>query len=89
MSQITAHDLKDQLIAYWWEEEISLLRAKLSEQAETIADLSLLLSHRESLIKQLSKASENARAELLECGFDINSGAVAMIEAALTKQEPK
>lgn len=41
----------------------------------------------ESKIAEQAKALENARSELLEAGFSINSGVVAMISAALREQE--
>lgn len=40
-------------------------------------------------IERLTGASENAREEMLEVGFHVDSDAIAKIDAALGKQGPK
>lgn len=66
--------------------------AKVADQAATIERLrrsqglaERLIIEQAALLEQMRKALENARGELLELNYNMNSGVVLQIEAALSK----
>lgn len=63
---------------------------KVAEQAKTIADLSLLLSHRELLSERLTAELWKSRQAIVDKIHDGSEYELVLgIDAALSKQEPK